>query len=175
MIGVGSELPARVLDRGVGLHLQQRRRRHPTEERAIVRRDQQDADCDGGREQSQRDGGRRPVVAVDHGDRRQRAHRLSDQRQPLHPVHRRLADENALATRVERLVECGDDFSLCGRLSVTADGLREHQRECLTERGGDHRQRSAVSRHGGPLHFLGILDVPADEAAHPNRYVSGKR
>ena len=114
------DLPSSVC-RGVGLHLQEHGRLHGVrpDKRAIVRGDQHDANSNGRREDSHGDGRRRPIVDVDHRNRRQHADRLHDETHPLDWIHLRLTDQDPLAAGFERVLERGDDRPLRGRLSLT--------------------------------------------------------
>ena len=96
------DLPSSVC-RGVGLRLQEHGRLHGVrpDKRAIVRGDQHDANSNGRREDSHGDGRRRPIVDVDHRNRRQHADRLHDETHPLDWIHLRLTDQDPLAAGFE--------------------------------------------------------------------------
>src|SRR5262249_21354686 len=97
----------KLLCSGPGHDLEQHVRLHRelAGEGPAVRRDQDHRYPRSGREDRENDAVGRPVVAMDHADRDQRECRLHHQRRPFYPVDRGVAQNDALAARVERVLD----------------------------------------------------------------------
>src|SRR6185312_2000477 len=94
--------------------------RNVPRERAIVCSDQENARGHPGSIGAESDGGSPAIAGMDDGNRRQNAHGLYHQTYPLHRVDFRPADDDALATRVERVLDGNGDFALPGRRRATS-------------------------------------------------------
>jgi hypothetical protein len=123
--------------------------------RLIVSCDQQYRGGYAGRMQAHRDHGCQPVVAVDHGDCEQHAHRLEIKARPFDEIHFRPADGDPLPTCIERGLERARDLALRGLLTRTGCWQRENELQGVGERARSGFERGRLAGHHWPFHRRG--------------------
>jgi hypothetical protein len=131
-----------------------------------MRCDQDDRDADRGGKDADREPGGGAVGAVYERDREHRQRREREHAGPFDPVDARFADDDALAARVESVLERAGDLALRDLLTLAARLEAESEPERVGERGRRRGQRDLAMRHRGPFIGHGAVDVARDQGAH---------
>jgi hypothetical protein len=93
---------------------------------------------------------------------------------PFDEVDFRSADDDALAARVECVVQSGDHLPLGSLLARVLGRQRKDELQCLRERRGRCPQRLRPPGHQRPFLTRGFLDVAPDQGTNPRFRVCRK-